>query len=88
LRACCTIIDNGSAAPGTVFPLCSPSFIKTYSAASLILAKGQGNYETLSDAGEKVYCLLQIKCPVIGRDIGAPTGSIVVRNSKTTNTTC
>jgi len=49
--------------------------------AELIIAKGQGNYETLSDRGEKVFCLLQVKCPVIAADIGAPEGSIVIQQA-------
>jgi len=81
LEACSTIIDNGSDAPGTVLELCSPAFHTSYRAAPLIIAKGQANYETLSDAGPRVFCLLQVKCPVIGRDIGAPVGSAIVRQS-------
>lgn len=75
------IIDNGSRAPGTVLELCSEEFRMRYRQAPLIIAKGQGNYETLSDAGDKIFCLLQVKCPVIGRDLGAPLGGLVVRRS-------
>lgn len=76
---CAEIIDNGSDAPGTIIKLCSDSFKSAYSAAPLIIAKGQANYETLSETEPKVFCLLQVKCPIIGRDIGAPTGSIIVK---------
>jgi len=75
------VIDNGSRAPGTVLELCSPSFRERFENAELIIAKGQGNYETLSDAGEKVFCLLQVKCPVLGRDLDAPVGALIVRQS-------
>jgi len=61
--------------------LCSEAFRQIYAAAPLIIAKGQANYETLSEAGPRVFCLLQVKCPVIGRDLGAPVGSVVVRQS-------
>lgn len=47
--------------------------------AELIIAKGQGNYETLSEQDSKVFFLLQAKCPVIARDLGVPVGGIVVR---------
>lgn len=77
-----TIVDNGSDAPGTIFEMCSDHFRRLYEAAPLVIAKGQANYETLSDAGERVFCLLQIKCPVIGEDIAAPMGGIVVRQSR------
>jgi len=75
------IIDSGSRAPGTVLSLCSEEFRAQYRAAPLVIAKGQGNYETLSNAGGKVFCLLQVKCPVIGRDLGAPVGGLIVRQS-------
>ncbi|HOU14895.1 MAG TPA: ARMT1-like domain-containing protein [Anaerolineae bacterium] len=81
LETCATVIDNGSDAPGTILRLCSEDFRRVYAAAPLIIAKGQGNYETLSEAGPRVFCLLQVKCPVIARDIGAPVGSVVMRQS-------
>jgi hypothetical protein len=76
-----TLISTGSDATGTVLSLCSDEFRETFDEASLIIAKGQANYETLSDAGPKVFCLLQVKCPVIEEDVGARVGSIVARRS-------
>ncbi len=81
LETCAEIIDNGSDAPGTILPLCSEAFRQVYAAAPLIIAKGQANYEMLNDAGPRVFCWLQIKCPVIGRDLGAAVGGVVVRRS-------
>jgi uncharacterized protein with ATP-grasp and redox domains len=81
LDRCATIVDNGSDAPGTVLDSCSQAFKRMYESSDLILAKGQANYESLSQAGKKVFCLLQVKCPVIAKDIGAPVGGIVVRQS-------
>ena len=83
LETCATLIDNGSDAPGTILSLCSDPFRQTFAVAPLIIAKGQANYETLSEAGPRVFCLLQVKCPVIGRDLGAPVGSVIVRQSRT-----
>jgi uncharacterized protein with ATP-grasp and redox domains len=77
-----TVIDNGTNAPGTVMALCSKEFIEAFQAAPVVIAKGQAHYETLSDAAPKVFCLLQIKCPVIARDIGAPVGGIAVIQSR------
>ncbi len=76
-----TILSNGSDVPGTLLNLCSEEFKDAFEKAPVIIAKGQGNYESLSDAGRKVFCMLQIKCPVIGIDIGAPKGSIVCYRS-------
>jgi uncharacterized protein with ATP-grasp and redox domains len=38
-----------------------------------------GNYETLSEVDAPIFFLLQVKCPVIGRDIGASVGSTVIK---------
>ena len=73
------LIDNGSDAPGTILPLCSPDFQKRFAEAELVIAKGQANYETLSESDRPVFFLTQVKCPVIGRDIGKPVGSWVVQ---------
>lgn len=82
LETCADIIDNAANAPGTILSLCSASFRQTYAAAPLIIAKGQANYETLSEAGPRVFCLLQVKCPIIGRDLGAPVSGVVARQSE------
>jgi uncharacterized protein with ATP-grasp and redox domains len=68
------VIDNGDNTPGTVLERCSDEFRKRFEEADLILAKGQGNYETLSDAPRQVFFLLMAKCPVIARDIGCEIG--------------
>lgn len=73
------VIDNGARITGTVLSTCSEAFRKRFEAAELILAKGMGNYETLSNVRAPIFFLLQVKCPVIGADIGAPKGAIVVK---------
>jgi hypothetical protein len=81
LDSCSTIIDTGSDAPGTILQLTSDAFREEFKKAPVIIAKGQANYETLSTSNPKVFCLLQVKCPVIGVDTGTPTGSIVLKQS-------
>jgi len=73
------VIDNGADAPGTVLARCAPAFQRLYDQASMIVAKGQANYETLSEEGERVFFLLQTKCPLIARDVGVEEGSIVLK---------
>lgn len=76
------VIDNGSDVPGTILELCSPEFKREYQKADLIIAKGQGNYETLSEAMDKeIFFLLKAKCPVIARDIGCEVGDIVLKQN-------
>lgn len=73
------IIDNGGDFPGTILARCSKEFRCAFDSAPLVIAKGQANYETLSQEGTRLFFLLQVKCPVIGRDVGAPTGGLVLK---------
>ena len=50
------ITSSGSDTTGTLLKYCSPEFIKLYQNAELIISKGQGNYEALSE--EDRSCLL------------------------------
>lgn len=68
------IIDNGSDAPGTVLADCRPDFVRRFNQADLIIAKGQGNFETLSDDPHNIFFLFKSKCPVIAAHIGLPVG--------------
>ena len=74
------VISNGSDVPGTILNLCSKNFLEIYGKADIIIAKGQGNYESLSDEeDDRIYFLLQVKCPVIARHIGVKVGSAVLK---------
>jgi len=72
------VIDNGSDAPGTIVQECSEEFKKELRDADLIIAKGQGNYETLSEANYHTFFLLKAKCPVIAGDLSVDVGDIVL----------
>jgi len=76
------VIDNGSDAPGTILEDCSERFRKRFDEAGLVIAKGQGNYETLSGVEKDMFFMLKVKCPVIARDIGCEVGSLVLQRSE------
>jgi len=69
------VIDNGSDAPGTILSDCSEAFRSRFAQADLIIAKGQGNYETLSNTKRSIFFLFRVKCPVIAADVGYPVGT-------------
>ena len=75
------MIDNGSDAPGTVLEETSPEFKALFKTADLVIAKGQGNYETLSEAPRRVYFLFKAKCPVIAGRAGVALGAQVLARS-------
>lgn len=64
------IIDNGDGSLGTVLNRTSPHFKEVYKNADVIIAKGQSNYECLSEESKNIYFLLMTKCDVIANDIG------------------
>jgi uncharacterized protein with ATP-grasp and redox domains len=76
------VISNGSDAPGTILKDCSSEFRDIYDNAGLIISKGQGNFETLSEEPRPIYFLFKVKCPVIAKDIGSEVGSIVLKKAR------
>jgi uncharacterized protein with ATP-grasp and redox domains len=76
------VIDNGSDGPGTILESCSQAFHDHFEKADLIIAKGQGNYETLSDVDKNIFFMLKAKCPVIARDLGCEVGEMILKRSK------
>ena len=81
LESACEVIDNGSDAIGTILPWTSPAFRSAFEHATLIISKGQGNFETLSGTGEKMYFLFQSKCDVVSRELGLPPCSMLFKKS-------
>lgn len=79
-----TVIDNGSDGPGTILETCSDKFLSCMDQSDLIIAKGQGNYETLSDLDKNIYFILKAKCPVIAADLGCDIGQMVLRKNRIT----
>ena len=73
------VIDTGAGFPGVVLESSSEEFLQHYQRADMILSKGQGNYESLSDKNENIFFLLQAKCPVIANKIGCKVGDLVLK---------
>ena len=75
------VIDNGSDAPGTILEACSAAFRRRFEASDLVIAKGQGNYETLSDVPKNIFFLVRPKCNVLAQHLGYEIGSLVLSRS-------
>ena len=61
-------ISSGSVYPGTILPETTKEFQQLFAASDVILAKGQGNFETLLPcADKKLFFLLRIKCEYMAR---------------------
>jgi len=75
------VIDNGTDAPGTILESCSRPFLACFEKADLIIAKGQGNYETLSNVDENIFFILKAKCPVIAEHLDCELDQMILRRS-------
>ncbi len=77
------IIDNGSDAPGTILSDCSREFQRRYTDADLIIAKGQGNFETLNNEAGNLFFLFKVKCPLVADLVNQPVGTQMLLQSRT-----
>jgi len=77
------VIDNGSDAPGTILDSCSKEFRDRFDRAELIIAKGQGNYETLSDIEKDIFFMLKAKCTVAAKNLGCNIGDMILTRNTT-----
>jgi hypothetical protein len=81
LTGLCEVIDNGSDGIGTIMEWTSPEFRNEYNRATLVISKGQGNFETLFGTEKKTYFLFQSKCEVVSKELGQSLGSMFLKSS-------
>ena len=75
------LITTGTDSIGVVYPDLSDDFKQEFEDADLVIAKGLGNYEGLTemDLGDTpVFSLLNAKCQPVAKDTGADLGGNVV----------
>lgn len=74
------VISSGANTPGAVLKLCNDTFMDLYNnPATMVISKGQGNYEALSDETRPIFYLLKVKCNHFSHVVGVPEGSYVVQ---------
>jgi len=71
------IIDSGCEAPGIILEDCNEGFRKIFRSSDIIISKGQGNFEALSEVKAPIYFLLQIKCDPVACYMGMEVGSLL-----------
>ena len=65
-----TVIDNGTAIPGTAINKISQEAKSLIEKSDLIISKGQGNFETLQYSGKNIYYLFLCKCKMFADRFG------------------
>jgi uncharacterized protein with ATP-grasp and redox domains len=76
------VIDSGTDLPGIIPDECSTEFKNCFNEADLIIAKGQGNFETLNDSKRNIFFLFKVKCPVVAIESKSKIGDTIIINSK------
>jgi len=70
-----SVLSNGSDAPGTLLEDCSSEFRQLFEQSDMVISKGQGNYESLSETDKHIFYLLQVKCDCVARHLGVSVGA-------------
>ncbi len=76
------IVSSGCDAPGTILNRCSREFLGIYRTADVVVSKGQGNFESLSEEKRGIFFLLKVKCPIAARHLGTREGGMVLKDNR------
>jgi len=82
LASLCEVIDNGGAFIGSPLGLVPPAFIDRLRRADMLVAKGQGNYETLDEFPGDVFLILRAKCEAIAAHMGVKYGQVALISTR------
>lgn len=76
------VVDIGARTVGLELHEVNPGFRELYEAASIIVAKGMGHFETMSHlADRRVWFLLQAKCSPVAQALGVDRNAFVFGRS-------
>ena len=76
----CDLVSSGVNTPGFVYERANMASRGLFDTADMIITKGMGNYECLSDVKrENLFFLLKVKCNVVARSLGKEVGDIICK---------
>lgn len=81
LASMAAVIESGSIHAGTDLKNTSEEFNKAYKRADFVIAKGQGNLETLEDKSKEIFYLLKLKCSYLAKAYKVSYGDIVLASN-------
>lgn len=70
------VVSSGLDTPGTIPSLCSKNFLDIYQKAEMVISKGQGNFEALSEEKRSIFFLFMAKCPLVATNLQCQIGDI------------
>jgi uncharacterized protein with ATP-grasp and redox domains len=73
--------DNGQkfSSPGIILDYASKIFLSLFEKSDMVISKGQGNYEGLSNTYREVFFMLVVKCPLVAQDINDKVGKLILK---------
>ncbi len=75
----CSVIESGTDCVGVILRESSEEFLEALKSADLIIAKGQGHFETMEDMELPIVFLLKAKCEVVASALGvSPKSSVAM----------
>jgi len=82
----CYLVNSGVDTPGFVYARANRESQELFDTVDMIITKGMGNYECLSDVRRKnLFYLLKIKCNVVARSLNKEVGDIICKESEPFN---
>ncbi len=76
----CSLVDSGVNTPGFAYDRANDHSKKLFDSADLVISKGMGNYECMSESSRKNICfLLKVKCEVVASSLEKQVGDIVCK---------
>lgn len=83
LQEVAEVVSSGIAIPGTIVEKSSLEFQELFNRSEVIIAKGQGNYESLSETKrDKLFLMLMVKCDYVAKILNVNTMNYVVVENK------
>lgn len=78
----CHLVNSGVDTPGFVYNRANKASQELFDSADMIITKGMGNYECLSDVKRaNLFFLLKVKCNVVARSLEKSVGDIICKAS-------
>jgi uncharacterized protein with ATP-grasp and redox domains len=75
------LVSTGTDSIGILYADISEEFKKIFEEADLVISKGLGNYEGITEmelGNKPVFCLFNVKCNAVAKSVGANVGDNVV----------
>lgn len=73
------IISAGKGYPGLIMEKTNKEFKDKFKKYDIVIAKGQGNFEALSEYYKKIFFLFLVKCPIVAKHSDSKVGTIIFR---------